>query len=291
MIKSKIIKCHAKINLSLDVIGKRSDGYHDLEMLMQEIGLHDVIEITADTSSPRKVEIVCDRDDVPSNCDNLAAIAAEKFFESSAISASVKIRLEKNIPSGAGLGGGSSDAAGVLSAMNRLFENPLTAAHLSAIAAEIGSDVPFFLIGGCCLATGTGTHLSPVTSLCGVHILLAKPDFPVSTPHVYKSLKLSEATQHPDTRGVVDALRRGDSSKLSECAGNVLESVTAAEHEEIEKYKSIMSEHGALYSLMSGSGPSVFGIFADKHRAETAARVLEKLTPEVFITEPHLRAL
>lgn len=288
MTKSKCVKCHAKINLSLDVIGKRPDGYHDLEMLMQEIELHDLLEITADTSSScRSVEIFCDKAEIPNNGDNLAAIAAEKFMDTAEISASVKIRLQKNTPSGAGLGGGSSDAAGVLSAMNDMFEKPLSDKRLSEIASEIGSDVPFFLLGGCCLATGTGTTLEAVPSLRGAHILLAKPDFPVSTPHVYKSLKLNEATKHPNTQGVLKALADGDLSALAANTGNVLESVTAAEHGEIEQYKAIMLKHGAVYSLMSGSGPTVFGIFTDQKNAENAAKVLETLTSEVFVTEPH----
>lgn len=284
MIKKETIECHAKINLSLDVIGKRADGYHNLEMLMQEVALCDVISICADTESVG-IEVSCEDSRVPCNDENLAARAAAAFLQAADIRAKICIGIEKHIPTGAGLGGGSSDAAGTLSALNSLFGNPLTLDRLSEIAAALGSDVPFFLHGGCMLATGIGTELKRVPSISReLYILIAKPEFHVSTPHVYRSLRLDAGILHPNTRGAVDALKSGDVNALARCSANVLETVTAAEYSEIDAYKAEMRNCGAVYSLMSGSGPSVFGIFAEKKAALDAAERLIPCTNEIFLT-------
>ncbi len=285
MKKNETIECRAKINLSLDVIGQRPDGYHNLEMLMQEVALCDILNITADTES-EGIEIFCADPHVPCNSDNLAAKAALAYLAAAEIQAGVKISIEKHIPMGAGLGGGSSDAAGVLSALNAVFGNRLAFDRLSEIAASLGSDVPFFLHGGCMLAAGIGTELKRIPSLSrSLHILIAKPDIHVSTPHVYKSLRLDEKTVHPDTRGAISALENGDIEALARCCANVLETVTAAEYEEINEYKAIMSDFDAVYSLMSGSGSSVFGIFNEKKAAERAAESFRLRTSEVFLTK------
>ncbi len=281
----KTINCYAKVNLSLDVLNKRDDGYHNLEMVMQEISLCDVLRVSADIGGCG-IEVKCSNESVPQNADNIATKAAELFLSASGICASVKIHIEKHTPMGAGLGGGSSDAAGVLLALNSIFDFPLSMDKLAEIASKIGSDVPFFLYGGCMLAEGIGTVLSPVPPIKDVFILLAKPSFSVSTPHVYKSLSLSEKTRHPNTKEVLAALRDCDLKRLAQNTGNVLETVTSSEHPEIEEYKQIMLSSGAAYSLMSGSGPTVFGVFEDRQKVEAAAKILKTKTDEVFITTP-----
>ncbi len=278
--------CFAKVNLSLDVLGRREDGYHNLEMIMQTVSLKDILTVSVDTDAGETVVTVeCNNSSVPQNDDNLAAKSAKLFLEKAGQKAAVKIQIEKNIPMGAGLGGGSSDAAGVLTALNEIYEFPLKKEELVDVAAGIGSDVPFFIYGGTMLAEDTGTKLSPVLSVKEMTILIAKPMFPVSTPHVYKSLRLSHETVHPDTKNVIAALEIGDLKKLSENAGNVLETVTAAEHKEIDEYKNIMLQSGAAYALMSGSGPSVFGVFENEDEVLGAYKTLSNLTEEVYITK------
>ena len=291
MLEKFSLKCCAKINLSLDVINRREDGYHNLEMLMQAIDISDELTVTADRSAVCGVEISCGGDIfgnecVPQNADNLAARAAALFMEETGIRCGIKIEITKHIPVGAGLGGGSSDAAGTLSAMNRLFGKPLSYSALAGIAAKIGSDVPFFLTGGCMLAEGIGTKLSPLPRLSGVTVVVAKPPFGVSTPHVYKNLRLDCDVRHPDTRGAIRALESGSLAALAACCGNVLETVTAAEHAEIDEYKKIMNGCGAVYSLMSGSGPTVFGIFEDEEDAAAAHKIFREKTREVYICRP-----
>lgn len=278
--------CYAKVNLSLDVLGRREDGYHNLEMIMQTVSLKDVITVSVDADTEETViEVTCDKDSVPQNDDNLAAKSARLFLEKSGFNADVKINIEKNIPMGAGLGGGSSDAAGVLTALNEVLGFPLKNHQLAEIAAAIGSDVPFFIYGGTMLAEDTGTKLSPVEAPEKIIVLIAKPEFSVSTPHVYKSLRLGDETVHPDTKSVIEALKIGDLEMLAQSAGNVLETVTATEHEEIDEYKNIMIQSGAVYALMSGSGPSVFGVFDSEENVKRAYSILSGMTKEVYITK------
>lgn len=278
--------CYAKVNLSLDVIGKREGGYHNLEMIMQTVSLKDILTVSVDTDvAQTRIEVRCSNCEVPQNEDNLVAKSARLFLERTNITANIKSYIDKNIPMGAGLGGGSSDAAGMLEALNECFGYPLAVEELAKIAGDIGSDVPFFLCGKAMFAEGTGTTLSEVTALKGAIIVIAKPKFSVSTPYVYKNLKLNDSIKHPDTKKVIEALEKNDLKMLAENAGNVLETVTATEHKEIEEYKSIMLERGAVYALMSGSGPSVFGVFESEKSAETAYARLEKLTDEVYMTK------
>ena len=285
MKKTITVNCPAKINLSLDVLGKRDDGYHNLSMIMQELSLADVIHISV-SEGTQKIELSCSNPHVPIGSDNIASKAAEMFLSETGKSCHVEIHIEKNIPMGAGLGGGSSDAAGVLKALNTLFDAPLSTERLCEIGAKLGADVPFFLYGGSMLAEGIGTVLSKVPALKGAFVLLAKPQFSVSTPFVYKNLKLTEETLHPDTKAVISALDSGDLEALAKSTGNVLETVTSSMHPEIEEYKKIMVENGAVYSLMSGSGPTVFGVFEDRQKAEASAEILKNKTDEVFVTLP-----
>ncbi len=284
--KTMVIKCPAKINLSLDVLNKREDGFHNLKMIMQEIPLYDILTISL-FDTPNILEVTCNNSFIPQNNDNIVAKAVNLFFDTiKQHDLGVKIHIEKNIPFGAGLGGGSSNAAGVLKALNALFENKLTLDKLSEIGGRIGSDVPFFIHGGCMLAEGIGTSLTPVISnLKNLWLLLAKPNFSVSTAHVYQSLHLNSAITHPNTDALLVALQNNDIHAFSQNTANVLEFVTATEHKEITEYKTIMKKAGAACSLMSGSGPTVFGIFEKLSDAEAASMLFKEKTNEVFVLQ------
>ncbi len=276
------IKCPAKINLSLDVVSRRSDGYHNLSMIMQEIKLFDILAF--DITDGTEIILTSTDSSVPTDDTNLIIKAAKAFFDKSNITASARIHLCKNIPMGAGLGGGSTDAAGTLTALNTVFDKPLTADELAAIAKTLGADVPFFLYGGCMLAEGIGEMLTPLPPLTNSYVVLAKPSVHVSTAYVYKNLVLNESIRHPDTKSAIAALESGNLDLMAASCGNVLETVTAKEYPEIEEYKRIMLRHGAAYSLMSGSGSSVFGIFADKVSAGNAYNEFKNITPFVYLT-------
>lgn len=275
------IKCPAKINLSLDVVSRRSDGYHNLSMIMQEIGLFDIL--TFEISDGNEIKLTCNDSSVPTDDTNLIIRAAKAFFDKAKISASARIHLCKNIPIGAGLGGGSTDAAGTLTALNTVFDKPLTTEELAVMAKSLGADVPFFLYGGCMLAEGIGEILTPLPTLTNAHIVLAKPPISVSTAYVYKNLVLDESIRHPDTKSALTALETGNLDLLAVSCGNVLETVTAKKYPEIDEYKKIMLRHGAAYSLMSGSGSSVFGIFADKDSANLAYNEFKGITPFAYL--------
>jgi len=278
------IKCPAKINLTLDVINRRTDGYHNLSMIMQEINLFDILKITVELDTSESIiRFETESEKIPADENNLVTKAAKLFFEKTNIATSARIHLEKNIPVGAGLGGGSSDAAGTLVGLNTLFDNPMSFDDMAALAKYLGADVPFFLYGGCMLAEGIGEKLTPLPKLKDAFIVLAKPKVTVSTAHVYKSLVLDDKVQHPDTNAVIDALYSQDIDALAKAAGNVLETVTAKEYPEIEHYKSIMLKNGASYSLMSGSGSSVFGVFKDKSLADNALKEFLSLTKDAFL--------
>ena len=277
------IKCPAKVNLSLDVVRRRKDGYHELEMVMHTVNLFDTVDISIEDANEILVMVSTDSAIIPSDDSNLCAKAANLFLNEIGVFKKVNIYIEKNIPVGAGLGGGSSDAAGTLLALNQLLDNPLSAEALAGLAKKIGADVPFFIYGGCMLARGIGEILSPLPSLREATILIAKPDYGISTPYVYKNLKLDINIKHPDTQSVIKAIQQNDLSLLGKASENVLETVVCKEYPEIEEYKQIMKNHGAVYSLMSGSGSSVFGVFANIQLAENAAKELKTLTNHVYI--------
>ena len=277
------IKCPAKVNLSLDVVNRREDGYHNLEMIMHTINLWDILTVSAKRSEVTRLTLSTNTGFLPTDDKNLCAKAARLFLAAANISADIAIHIQKNIPVGAGLGGGSSDAAGTLLALSKLLGNPLSATQLTHLAKEIGADVPFFLYGGCMLATGIGEILSPLPQLKGATILIAKPKYGISTPTVYKSLVLNEKTPHPDTKSVIEAIKANDLKLLATSAGNVLETAVCGKYPEINQYKNIMRSCGAIYSLMSGSGSAVFGVFDDRSMANYAANKLKRLTRQVYI--------
>ncbi len=283
MKKSLKIKCPAKVNLSLDVVSRREDGYHNLEMIMHTVKLWDILSISLERSAVTNITISTNSGFLPCDDKNLCFKAARMFLDAGNIAASVSIHIQKNIPVGAGLGGGSSDAAGTLLALSKLTGNPLPADTLTKIAKEIGADVPFFLYGGCMLATGIGEILTPLPRLEGATILITKPKYGISTPTVYKSLTLNEKTPHPDTKSVIEAIKSNDIRLLAASAKNVLETAVCDKYPEINQYKNIMTSCGAVYSLMSGSGSAVFGVFESRSMAVYAANKLRRLTKQVYL--------
>ncbi|MCF0138099.1 MAG: 4-(cytidine 5'-diphospho)-2-C-methyl-D-erythritol kinase [Oscillospiraceae bacterium] len=266
-------KAFAKINISLDVTGKRPDGYHDMLMVMQSVTLCDDVrvELTANRSSTA----VCNLPFVPSDGRNLAVRAADSFFAAAGITGvGARIGLYKRIPVGAGMAGGSSDAAAVLRALNRLCGRPFDESGLRELACGIGSDVPFCVTGGTMLASGRGELLSPLPELPDCSLVICKPEFSVSTPELFRKLDSVRLRCHPDTQGIIEALEAGDLVRLSRRMYNVFEDVPDRRHSTISHIKSVMLDFGALGSVMTGTGSAVFGIFDSEAAAENACREL-----------------
>ncbi len=284
MQSSLSIKCPAKINLSLDVTSRREDGYHNLEMIMQEIKLYDILTFSVTKQNDdTHIVLLTDNTKLPDDDSNLITKAAKLFSKETGINFFAEVNIEKNIPMGAGLGGGSSDAAGTLMALNEIFGTNLSKERLATMGKELGADVPFFIYGGCMFAEGIGEKLTPMPSLENVFILVATPNVHVSTAYVYKSLVLDGETPHPDTKNVIKALETNNVDLLAQSAGNVLETVTTKEFPEINQFKNIMKDHRCAYTLMSGSGSSVFGVFTDKVKVQSAFETLKAHTDNVFL--------
>lgn len=259
----------AKINLSLDVLKKRSDNYHELKMIMQTVSLYDEIDIERDN----KISINSNKKDIPLDNRNLAWKAAELFFEHTHISGGCKIYIEKNIPDGAGLGGGSSDAATVLMTLNKIYNTNLSNKELQDIAVKIGADVPFFIVGGTCLAEGIGEKLTKIENKTNPYILIYKPEFSISTKWVYENLNLDNKPSY-DIMPIINDLKEGNIS-FADKIFNYLEEVSISEYPEISNIKLKLKSLGAKGTLMSGSGSSVFGIFTDKNTAKQAYKTLK----------------
>ncbi|GAE88562.1 4-(cytidine 5'-diphospho)-2-C-methyl-D-erythritol kinase [Acetivibrio straminisolvens] len=280
--KSISLNAHAKINLSLDVIRKRQDGYHDVRMIMQSIDLHDEVVVeTRDTG----IEVECDKPWVPGGKDNIAYKAANLMMERYKIESGVGIKIYKRIPVAAGLAGGSADAAAVIKGMNELFSLNLNEAELMNIGKQVGADVPFCIKGGTMLSEGIGEKLTKIPSFQGVDIVLVKPKVGVSTAWVYNNLKLDKISSRPDTDLLIKAISEKDIGCLAQNMGNVLETVTIEKYEVINDIKNELLRLGALGSMMSGSGPSVFGIFENGKKACLAYESLKDGEWECFMTQ------
>ena len=266
------LKARAKINLGLDVLRKRDDGYHEVRMIMQTIQLYDRINIyrTKDT----QIKIRTNLRFLPVNEDNLAYKAAKMLLDEFRAEEGVVIELNKYIPVAAGMAGGSSDAAAVLVGINKMFGFRLSKQQLMERAVKIGADVPYCVMRGTALAEGIGEKLTPLPPMPDCYILVAKPGIHVSTKFVYGNLKANELKYHPDIDGQIEALQHGDLRMLAERMGNVLETVTIPAYPVIGQIKEMMREHGALNAMMSGSGPTVFGLFDDETKARTAYEAL-----------------
>ena len=268
-------KAYAKINISLDVTARRPDGYHDMLMVMQTVSLCDDIRVTLTPEKPSRAE--CNLRFVPSDSRNLAVRAADVFFAEAGIeNMGAHIKMQKHIPVGAGMAGGSSDAAAVLRALDKLYGTALGCERLEQIAAKIGSDVAFCVAGGTQLASGRGEVLSPLPPLPDCTLVICKPDFSVSTPELFRKLDSVKLRCHPDTQGIVELLREGDLPKVARRMYNVFEDVPDRRHNEIAAIKGQMLDAGALGSVMTGTGSAVFGIFADPADAEKCAKALRR---------------
>lgn len=278
------LKGNAKINLTLDVLYKRTDGFHQVEMIMQAVELADILSLEEKHSG--NINITTNLPYLPCDQRNLAYQAVRLVKDTYKIKQGVHISLEKNIPMSAGLAGGSTDAASVLLGLNTLWDLGLSLEQLEVLGAKLGSDVPFCLRGGTMLATGRGEILTPLAPLPACYVVLAKPRISVSTAWVYGKYRKEAVLQHPDTAGVQQALEQGDLSAVVSRLNNVLESVTIAEYPQIKKLKESMIQYGAMASLMSGSGPTVFGLVADKNQAEYIAEKLRgQSDAEIMITK------
>ena len=279
-------KAYAKVNLGLDVLRRREDGYHEVKMIMQMVNLYDTITIE-ETSSDLGIVITADADFVPTNEDNLIYKAAKLLLDEFKIASGVKIDLKKRIPVAAGMAGGSTDAAATLIGVNELFNLGLSVNDLMIRGVKIGADVPYCVMGGTALSEGIGEILTPVKGMPQCHILIAKPPINVSTKFVYENLHANELTWHPDIDGLVESINVSDIKGITSKMENVLETVTVKEYPIIEEIKTFMKENGALNSIMSGSGPTVFGIFEDLTVAKEAYEklVAKNITKEVYLTD------
>ncbi len=281
------LKALGKINLGLDVLGRRPNGYHDVRMVMQTVYLYD--QILLEKTDKEGISLKTNLFYLPVNENNLAYRAAKMLIDEFAIKEGVHISLEKHIPVAAGMAGGSSNAAAVLYGMNRLFHLGLTDQELMERGVKLGADVPYCIMRGTVLAEGIGEELTPLPAMPKCHVLLAKPPVSVSTQKVYEKLDAQEVTKHPDIDGILLGLQTGDLKKITSSMGNVLENVTITEYPQIERIKDVMKEEGALNAMMSGSGPTVFGIYDDKMLARRAAARIreEQLAKQVHVTTMH----
>lgn len=273
-------KAPAKINLSLDVLGKRDDGYHNVEMVMTTIDLADRVELYA--IERNRIEISLESRYVPNDERNLAFKAAIAFRERYGLPTGVHINIEKNIPVSAGLGGGSTDAAAVLRGLNRLWSMDIPLEDLADLGAGIGSDVPFCVYGNTAIATGRGEKIEQLPSPPPCWVVLAKPDIGVSTRTIFQRIKLEELT-HPNTTEIIHALTNGDFERLCANIGNVLEGVTLGLHPEVEHIKDTMRHVGAQGALMSGSGPTVYSLAENLTKAKRIYNGMRGFCQEVYL--------
>ena len=281
---SIVLKSYGKINLGLDVLRRREDGYHEVRMIMQTIRMYDQIMLTEQKEPGIKVKTNVSF--LPVNEDNLVYKAAKLLMDEFQVTSGVEIDLRKFIPTAAGMGGGSSDAAAVLVGVNRMFKLGLSKQQLMERSVAIGADVPFCVLRGTALAEGIGEVLTPLPPLPKCFVLIAKPPINVSTKFVYTNLRANELTWHPDIDGQIQALRDGDLEEVCRKMGNVLENVTIPAYPIISTIKEKMLQCGAVNAMMSGSGPTVFGIFSEREQAEKAAELLreEEKIRQVFVT-------
>lgn len=275
-------KAYAKINISLDIIGKQENGYHLLEMVMQTVDLYD--EITIEERG-EGISLDCNLDYIPKDAKNIAYKAAQAMLERFSIDRGVHITIQKRIPVAAGLAGGSTDAAAVIKGMNELFNLGLSREAMMEIGLTLGADVPYCLVGGTALCTGVGEIVTPLAPFSGVTILLVKPAFGVSTKDAYMGFALDKVKKHVETTKLIRAMERRQIKSVAYYMRNLLENVTLRKHPILKTVKYNMMEHGAVGTLMSGSGPTVFGIFEDDELAKNAARFFHEKFREVYLTK------
>ena len=268
------LKARAKINLGLDVVRKREDGYHEVRMIMQMINLYDKITLRKKTEPG--ITVTANLSYLPVNEDNLVYRAAKLLMDEFQVDGGLEIELQKYIPVAAGMAGGSTDAAAVMVGVNRIFQLGLNKKQLMERGVKIGADVPFCIMRGTALAEGIGEELTPLPAMPHCSLVIAKPKIHVSTKFVYGNLKVRELTEHPDIDGQVQALRENDLEQLVARMGNVLETVTIPAYPVIDEIKHTMMKYGAMGAMMSGSGPTVVGIFEKEDKAQEVCRLLKK---------------
>lgn len=278
------LKALAKINLGLDVVRRREDGYHEVRMIMQTIQLYDRLDIKR-TQEPG-IQIQTNLSFLPVNENNLIYKAAKLLMDEFSITDGVSVKLDKRIPVAAGMAGGSTDAAAMLIGVNRLFSLGLTKRELMERGVQIGADVPYCIMRGTALAEGIGEALSPLPPMVKCPVLIAKPSISVSTKFVYQNLKLDDTTIHPDIDRLIDDIKAKNLHDIAAHMGNVLETVTIPNYPVIDEIKKHMLSHGAVGAMMSGSGPTVFGLFDDEDTAKKAYKAMRSshLARQVYLT-------
>ncbi len=285
-------KAYAKVNLALDVLRRREDGYHEVKMIMQNLDIYDELTFSVYENgtqpSNRKITITTNKEGIPTDSRNLIYKAVELMFDEYGIEAEIDIHLTKNIPVEAGMAGGSTDCAATLHAINELFNLGADTKKLMELGVKLGADVPYCVMAKTALSEGIGEILTPIEPLKDCYVLVVKPPISVSTKMVYTNLKANELEKHPDVDGMIEALKISDLSGVASRMENVLETVTVHMHPEIETIKKAMKEKGALNAIMSGSGPTVFGIFDDEEVAKMTAEHIRSLgvSKEIFVTVP-----
>lgn len=274
-------KAYAKINISLDVIGKREDGYHLLEMIMQNIDLYDDISIEKIETG---ISISCNKKYVPVNEKNLAFKAAKLFMEKYNIESGVKIHINKNIPVSAGMAGGSTDAAAVLNGMNKIYNINADIKELMELGVKIGADVPYCIQGGTAYCEGIGEIVTPLKHFKNHILVIVKPPFGISTKEAYEKLKLDKIYRHPNTKKIIEKMEEDDLKFVAENMRNLLENVVLGKHRVLINIKDKMKNEGALGAMMSGSGPTVFGLFDDMLKAQHCFEKFKHMYKDVYIT-------
>ena len=276
---------YAKINLTLDVLARRPDGYHDLRMIMQTVSLRDNLAIRAGCGGGA-IKTVSNLGYLPEDDRNITVKAAKAFFAATGLACDgVHIAIEKRIPVAAGLAGGSADGAAVLRALDRLYETHMGPNRLCEIGRRVGADIPFCIRGGTMLAEGVGEKLTPLSDMPVCHVVLCKPGYGMSTARVFGSLDITRIKRHPDTEAVISAIHAGDLPEIARGMYNVLEEVVSAERHDISAVEETLLRCGALGAMMSGSGSTTFGLFQDENSAKKAYQCLKKRYRETFLTK------
>lgn len=277
----------AKVNLGLDVIRRREDGYHEVKMIMQTLQMFD--RVTLEKRDQDGITLETNLPFLPVNEQNIAYRAAKMLMDEFQIQGGLHIKIDKHIPVAAGMAGGSTDGAAVLYGLNKIYQLGLTKQQLMERGVRLGADVPYCIMRGTVLSEGIGEILTPISPMPECFILVAKPPISVSTKHVYQNLKLDQIEKHPDIDGMVEALKEQNLEGIASRMENVLETVTISEHPEIAQIKAQMMEAGALNAMMSGSGPTVFGIFDDKEQGLKAKEYVcgKGLARQIYLVSPY----
>ena len=276
---------YAKLNLTLDVLGKREDGYHNLKSVMQTISVRDDVEVDIGTGKPWCIK--CDKEDIPCDERNLAWQAAKVYCEAlNKDPNGLEIRITKRIPSQAGMGGGSADAAAVLRALNEYYDHPLSIGALAELGAQVGSDVPFCVVGGTCMCEGRGERLRKLPDMPDCIFVICKPDFSVSTPELYQKIDAVAISKRPDHQVMESALLSGDLEKVAHNLFNVFDPVVTQDHLELNYIKSLFHQYGAVGYQMTGSGSAVFAVVSEFEVAAVICNMLKANYPNVFICKP-----